>query len=55
MKVDGSGNAVIVWQDHRSGTDEIYWTKVDRFGTKIAPDQSLTANTLVTTVADRFI
>ena len=44
-EMDGAGNAVIVWQDHRSGTDEIYWTKVDRFGTKLTADQSLTSGT----------
>lgn len=55
VKVDASGNAVIVWQDRRSGTDEIYWTTVNRFGAKTAPDRSLTAETFPATLPDHGI
>jgi len=40
--MDSAGNMHLVWRDNRDGSHDIYYAKLDRNGTKLVPDRSLT-------------
>ncbi len=42
IATDSEGNVHIVWQDDRAGNRELYYTKLNNYGTSLTPDIRLT-------------